>query len=60
MFGLRSKSEFEKFLLEKNQKLDKFNLGTKLSDKSQKEVAFSEKNFATNFPATTAKQGPKL
>ena len=31
MFGLRSKSEFEKFLLEKNQKLAKFNLGTKLS-----------------------------
>ena len=55
----RSKDDFEKFLLEKHQKLEKFNSDAQ-SDKVQKEIAFSEKVFAGNVPTTsqpTARQG---
>ena len=58
----RSKEEYEKFLLEKNLKLEKFNSDTAL-EKAQKENAFSEKVLATAYPTTslpivgTEKQG---
>ena len=61
----RTKEEYEKFLLEKNLKLEKFNSDTAL-DKAQKENAFSDKVLATAHPTTmlaivgTEKQGIEL
>ncbi len=65
--NFRSKEDYDKFLLERNLKLEKFNSDT-ASDKAQKEVAFSEKVFVTSTSAAftsiptigTEKQGIEL
>jgi hypothetical protein len=65
--NFRSKEDYDKFLLERNIKLEKFNSDT-ASDKAQKEVAFSEKVFVTSSSSSvtsiptigTEKQGIEL